>query len=167
MSRYRATLAASSTAALLLLCTVVSAQDYTTQCTLDNGGMACRGEDGLYGNCGEDGPNSCDGENPDRPGECRGYPSCGLDRDACDGKAAGDACGIAADFHDEDSLRVPGLCVTFAFDDAEPGDEFVTCDLSAAEQPDDEDAGCATAPGGSGGAALLLVAGLVVIRRRV
>lgn len=149
----------------------LAAQDAVAECDFDTGGQICVTVDGLYGNCAEDGPNSCDGENPDFPGECRGYPNCHADFEGCDGKAESDTCEIAVDFHQGPEAGVrEGRCVTFSFDDADEGEEFLTCDLGAVPaggDEGDEEEGCSTAPGQTGSlAALFAAAGLFLLRRR-
>lgn len=153
-------------ALVLLVAAPAIAQDIATECGFDNQGQACATSDGAYGICSEAGPNSCDGENPDFPGECRGFPTCQDPSGSCNDKAAGDACTITQEAPAEETT-LNGTCAAFSDDP-----EFLTCDLSAAPSSgggDDDEDGCAVAPGQPSPIAPVVLLGLVlavVVRKR-
>lgn len=152
------------TTILTLLSSVAFAQDFVTQCTLDHTQAAeilCQ-TNGVWGTCYEAGPNSCQGENPDAPGECRGYPECGVA--FCPTSAArGDSCVVAGE---------PGGCIPICEVDfdidcgGERGMDLV-CEIGTMGTFDDgEEINCATASGGALLPSGLLLAFVAALRRR-
>lgn len=141
------------------------------ECTLEDNGEVCDSGDGVYGTCREVGPNGCNGENPDYPGQCRGYPSCSGSN--CFGdKEVGDHCEFNRDLDGICQLEcdVTGEnCTT---------DERLVCDITHKVEPesgdenggdnggDNGDSSCATAVGGPEGVMLVLGLLLVLAARR-
>lgn len=148
--------------ALSLLATPAFSQDFVTECTLDHTAgeeILCQ-TNGVWGTCFEAGPNSCDGENPDAPGECRGYPDCGIA--FCEtGALRGDSCVVAGE---------PGGCIPICevdFDlSCDAGGMEMVCEISSSGMFDEgDDINCATG-GGAAGPSLLLIAVVAGFRRR-
>ncbi len=119
-----------------------SAQEtIASECGFDNDGEFCINNEGVYGYCTEDGPNSCEGENPDFPGECRGYPNCSGDYGVCFEKEAGEACKIIT-FQNGEEVEGTGICEVIEGDD-----DYLNCNLEADNaSPIEEEEGCNVAP---------------------
>ncbi len=145
-------------AAIIALSSPAVAQDFVTECTLDHTGgddILCQ-TNGVWGTCYEAGPNSCQGENPDAPGECRGFPDCGIAFCPA-GSTRGDACTVAG----ETGGCIPICEVDFDVECTTGAMDFV-CEIGSSGMFDQGgDANCATGSGAVGPSliALLVVAG--------